>query len=44
MKDLTFFTLGLVMGGVLAKAIGDKRSLEAELLREKARSARFEQK
>lgn len=44
MRDPAFFTLGLVMVGVLSKAIGDKRSLEAELLRENARSAHFEQK
>lgn len=39
MKELTFFSIGLVIGAVLTKAVKDKHQLEDELKRERRRNA-----
>ena len=36
MKDLTFFSIGLVIGSILTKTIKDLRLTEEELRRERA--------
>lgn len=39
MKDLTFFSIGLVIGAVITKVIKDKHQLMEELKRERRRNS-----